>query len=305
LARGYSIWYGYVRSRQLEGTYNEDPTIGCWPITAYRIERGWGNPGEARWPMGGHDESWPPKEPAHIDQYAKEKTIFAYQRIRSVAECKEAILKTGDFMLSVEATEAWYNAPNGKIPLPKKPQEIISGHGFGVVGYDDHNEEFKFQNSWGIEWGDKGYGYLPYKYFETLFTEAWVDIRPKRNMIEKFTNYRKAPGGLELQWRLPSVLHDYIYGIEIRDSKTDDCKAWGFAFEYDNYLNIEELFVKPKYRGKYYSNQLVTFFKRTAKELSIPLRVWISHPDNCFLQVGIPHFCKIFSPAPVGKIKLT
>jgi hypothetical protein len=27
--------------------------------------------------------------------------------------------------------------------------------------------------------------------------------------------------------------------------------------------------------------------------------------SRCFLQVGIPHFCKIFSPAPVGKIKLT
>jgi N12 class adenine-specific DNA methylase len=26
---------------------------------------------------------------------------------------------------------------------------------------------------------------------------------------------------------------------------------------------------------------------------------------KCFLQVGIPHFCKTFSPAPVGKIKLT
>ena len=26
---------------------------------------------------------------------------------------------------------------------------------------------------------------------------------------------------------------------------------------------------------------------------------------DCFLQVGIPHYCKIFSPAPVGKIKLT
>jgi transposase InsO family protein len=25
----------------------------------------------------------------------------------------------------------------------------------------------------------------------------------------------------------------------------------------------------------------------------------------CFLQVGIPRFCKTFSPAPVGKIKLT
>jgi len=25
---------------------------------------------------------------------------------------------------------------------------------------------------------------------------------------------------------------------------------------------------------------------------------------SCFLQVGIPHYCKIFSPAPVGKIRL-
>ena len=31
----------------------------------------------------------------------------------------------------------------------------------------------------------------------------------------------------------------------------------------------------------------------------------ISMPLACFLQVGIPHFCKTFSPAPVGKIKLT
>jgi hypothetical protein len=26
---------------------------------------------------------------------------------------------------------------------------------------------------------------------------------------------------------------------------------------------------------------------------------------KCFLQIGIPHFCKINSPAPVGKIRLT
>ena len=31
----------------------------------------------------------------------------------------------------------------------------------------------------------------------------------------------------------------------------------------------------------------------------------VNDADHCFLQVGIPHFCKIFSPAPVGKIKLT
>ena len=37
-----------------------------------------------------------------------------------------------------------------------------------------------------------------------------------------------------------------------------------------------------------------------AREISIETR----EQEVCFLQVGIPHYCKIFSPAPVGKIRL-
>jgi GNAT superfamily N-acetyltransferase len=281
LSKGYSVMYSYVRSRQLEGTYNDDPTIGCWPITAFRIDRGWGNPGEERWPYDGSAESWPPKEPAHIDQYAKENRIaFAYQRIRSVGECKEAIFERHCILISVDITKSWFNAINGEIPLPKTEDEIIAGHGFSIVGYDDHTKKFTFANSWGVGWGDRGYGYLPYEYFDLFLTEAWVDVRPKLFDIAPYTRSYRARGGIAMEWSLPSVLHDLIYGVEIRDSKLDERKAWGFALEYDSYLTVEELFVKPKYRGRGYSKRLISSFEQLSRDLSLPLRFWISHPDN-------------------------
>jgi GNAT superfamily N-acetyltransferase len=182
--------------------------------------------------------------------------------------------------VSADITSSWFNASNGEIPLPKTEDEIIAGHGFLVVGYDDNTQKFKFVNSWGRDWGDKGYGYLPYTYFELFMTEAWVDIRPNYNDIAPYTYSFKAAGGIAMEWYLASVLHDIIYGVEIRDSKLDGRKAWGFAFQYDGYLNVEELFIKPKYRGRGYSKQLISSFERISKQLSLPLRFWISHPDN-------------------------
>ena len=56
-----------------------------------------------------------------------------------------------------------YNSVNGVIPLQEgKP---IGGHAIFIVGYNDNTKLFKFKNSWGLSWGDKGYGYLPYDYY--------------------------------------------------------------------------------------------------------------------------------------------
>lgn len=39
-----------------------------------------------------------------------------------------------------------------------------AGHAVVLIGYDDDKKAFKFQNSWGISWGDKGKGWLAYDY---------------------------------------------------------------------------------------------------------------------------------------------
>jgi C1A family cysteine protease len=50
------------------------------------------------------------------------------------------------------------------IPFPKQGDQVEGGHAIMAVGYDDAKKALLIRNSWGISWGDKGYGWLPYDY---------------------------------------------------------------------------------------------------------------------------------------------
>ncbi len=85
---------------------------------------------------------------------------------------------------------------DGKIPYPTKGERIEGGHAIVVAGYDD-NMKIKnaivgsvettgallIRNSWGEEWGQNGYGWLPYEYvlqgladdWWSLLKNEWVD----------------------------------------------------------------------------------------------------------------------------------
>ncbi len=53
----------------------------------------------------------------------------------------------------------------GVIPVPDiRNEKLLGGHAILLVGYNDTAQVFKFQNSWSMKWGDKGYGYIPYSY---------------------------------------------------------------------------------------------------------------------------------------------
>ena len=52
----------------------------------------------------------------------------------------------------------------GEVPIPTSKMKCIGGHAILIVGYDDVQRRLKFRNSYGEEWGDGGYGYLPYSY---------------------------------------------------------------------------------------------------------------------------------------------
>jgi C1A family cysteine protease len=83
-------------------------------------------------------------------------------------------------------------AVNGKIPFPERNDTVLGGHAVVAVGYDDSMKigkstgAFIIRNSCGTEWGDKGYGYLPYDYvlnglamdWWALINEKWIDVKP-------------------------------------------------------------------------------------------------------------------------------
>lgn len=68
----------------------------------------------------------------------------------------------------------------GLVPTPTKKEvarEEHGGHAMLCVGYSDKDEVFIVRNSWGTDWGDKGYCYISYKYMlnpEYNDTDSWI-----------------------------------------------------------------------------------------------------------------------------------
>ena len=80
--------------------------------------------------------------------------------------------------VGVELTESFENGTAMSFGMwaPKYGETLIGGHAMCVVGYDDakYGGSFEVMNSWGVEYGDKGFVWIKYKDFEQLVSEAYI-----------------------------------------------------------------------------------------------------------------------------------
>lgn len=91
-----------------------------------------------------------------------------YERVTQDLTHLKACLASGFpfvFGFSVfEGFESEEVAKTGDLYLPKPQEKPVGGHAVMAVGYDDNIEQFLVRNSWGADWGNRGYFWMPYSY---------------------------------------------------------------------------------------------------------------------------------------------
>ena len=269
-----SIRYGFVRGRQLEGTFPGDRQTGVWPITCHRISYGWGQPPEESWLYPFPDAVWPSIEPAGIDDIAKGFRFVPYKRVRTIDDCKRILLSgEAGVGVSLDISEKWVNPPEGRIPVPSPTDLTFSTHFIHVAGYDRQRDEFTFRNSWG-NWGRNGYGDIAAETLAATWWEGWKYISEFEADPTLKGAFPRPPRESTFKDTDGSILH----WLEILD-EGDNRVAWASALETQANLDIEELFVRPEYRRSGHGGKLFQRLQEIALSRCLPLRIWISFPD--------------------------
>jgi GNAT superfamily N-acetyltransferase len=282
--------YNFIRARQLEGTYPGQPQLGVWPITSNRVAYGWGYVTIRDWPLMATGENWPPVEEVGLDKAAKSNRIKHYQRARSLLECKLALNALRPPITSYEVSDDWDHSETGLIPEPS-PKDIIAGsHAVPMLAYDDLSRIIRFPNSWGPDWGDEGWGTLSYKYFEERSVESWF-LTPgdgTKFLSDRLTRgrdlTRESSHQISLSWGTRDVLTGGVaHAAEVYDYQNDERLAWSFFVERCAFLEIEEFYVRPQYRGQGHANTICREILRLADQLELIPKLWISFAD-CELE---------------------
>lgn len=109
-----------------------------------------------------------------IEDAKKYRISQGWERIPSVHAMKKALAEGKPVVFAMMIFSNIQDGANGMVPMPGPNDQPLGGHAILAVGYDNARRVFIFRNSWGAEWGDKGYGYLPYDYFRANVKAAPV-----------------------------------------------------------------------------------------------------------------------------------
>lgn len=103
-----------------------------------------------------------------------------YSRVGQTLEQLKACLASGyPFVFGFAVYDGFESevvAKTGVVNMPASSEKMRGGHAVLCVGYSDKTQRFIVQNSWGQNWGNKGFFTLPYEYVtnNNLADDFWV-----------------------------------------------------------------------------------------------------------------------------------
>lgn len=162
----------YYNSRKLEKNIEHDN--GAYISTAVKAIRLYGLCTEALWPYNINKFKIEPNWQCYID--ARKRTIDQEYSVDNINDIKKHLNEGRPVVIGVNVFEEFDNITNESFVLksPTNETNMLGSHAMCIVGYDDGKSMFIVRNSFGPNWGEKGYIWIPYNYAEQHFGDMWA-----------------------------------------------------------------------------------------------------------------------------------
>jgi Cysteine protease len=172
--------YVYYKERLLENPDGPITDSGAWVVDGYNWVAKNGICAEGYWPYNISKVNDPP--PEICDQAAKGHTVSGFFQIKlddalhnTIAWCLQT---SRPVMMAFGVYKSFSNIDTSglcPIPSPQKYNDgndpvdpFYGGHEVVIIGYDDSKKLYTVANSWGSDWGDNGFFYMPYEFVENF-----------------------------------------------------------------------------------------------------------------------------------------
>jgi len=184
----------YKTTRDLLGVHGD---TGAYLRSTMQALATFGAPPEVYWP---YDTSKFDVEPsAFLYTFGQDYKAEIYYRLDPPGTAATALVDVikqqlarqlpAMFGFTVYSSYSQSSTNGGAFPYPTPGEARVGGHAIVACGYDDAKNvtntlsggvttkgAFLIRNSWGPDWGDGGYGWLPYKYIRTGLAVDWWSL---------------------------------------------------------------------------------------------------------------------------------
>jgi len=196
----------YYNTRVLDG--NVDSDMGAYISNAMKAIKANGACLESMWRYDVGKVFSKPNDGCYRD--GMHRQAMEYARVSQGLGVRTALADGLPVVFGMMLRESFHRAAAGKglVPMPADGELAIGGHAMLIVGYDSKARIYLVRNSWGEQWGDRGYCRIPFAMVDDP-TMSW-DFWTVRSIEEPEAGYEvKRPAirsWTKVLWNVPKWL---------------------------------------------------------------------------------------------------